>query len=121
MSDLTQVKKEIAKSVMRSFGVDGRPRDGVEFDITPLVGMIFNQLTEKFDIRERATTPSRAREPQRGQTWRTKNSNRLVRIEDITRVNGGHRIQWHALTGVGKTDGSVYLGYWTARFEYVEG
>lgn len=84
-----------------------------------------------FDVREKATAPSTAAPLAVGQTWRNRQSDRLVRITELpgtVRANphtgttySDGRVHWEAVTGRGARSGAVWALNWDRRFDYVEG
>lgn len=79
-------------------------------------------ILERFDVREKVASVAGdlIPAPAEGQTWRNKQSDRLVRI---AKVDVGHNrsIRWEALTGRGPRTGRAWANYWTSRFEFVSG
>lgn len=58
--------------------------------------------------------------PTVGQTWRNRTSARLVKITHIG-VPSRDQVEWECIDGSrGQKTGSVWLPYWTNRFDYEE-
>lgn len=85
-----------------------------------LVEAVAGGVRERFDVRVKAQSSADAPPALAvGQTWRNKQSDRLVKIVRIdTGYNSG--VRWEALTGRGPKTGRVWQHYWTSRFEFVE-
>lgn len=89
-------------------------------------------LRAEFDIRDKAPAARKEAPPVAiGQTWRNRNTDRLVHITDLPGVertndyNGmtyrDSRVHWEALTGRGPKTGALHPYTLTSKFDYVEG
>lgn len=61
--------------------------------------------------------------PKVGQKWRNRTSARLVRITNTNDNDspGSRRIEWECIDGSrGPNTGSVWISYWTERFDHEE-
>lgn len=87
---------------------------------TQCASKIAAAIRERFDVREKVASiagdPIPA--PAVGQTWRNKQSDRLVKITEID-TGYNRSICWEALTGRGPKTGRVWASYWTSRYEFV--
>lgn len=88
-------------------------------------------LRERFDIREKTTERApQATTVQRGQTWRNRKTDRLVKVtaapgETVPHPETGQpvvtrQVRWEAITGRGPRTGRIYPHNWPANFDFVE-
>lgn len=80
---------------------------------------LHGRIIDVFRVVDQPAPRGEQPEPEVGQTWRNRKSGRLVRITEVTDNN---RIaHWECIDGSrGQKTGSVWLPYWTNRFDYEE-
>lgn len=83
--------------------------------------VLSNRILDTFRLVQQSAARAEQPAPAVGQTWRNRQSGRLVRIAEISgaRTFRDERIRWESADdSVGPRTGSVFVNNWVARFDH---